>query len=434
MAQLMVVLDVSVVNVALPSIQTALTLSAALSQWVASAYTLTFAGTLLVGARIADVVGARRALIWGLAGFTAASLVGGIADSGWMLIGARAAQGVGAAVVSPATFTLLTTTYPEGAERTRAVAVWTGVSLVGGGLGNILSGTLTEYLSWRAVLLVNIPIGAAAILGALALALSRVQRPAARVDLTGAVLATTGLGCVAYAVSGAGTDSGLPLAPEAALLGVGLLAALVAQQRRSHSPLVPASLLRNRAVVAGNVLTVLAGACFQVPLWYFLTFQMQHGLGYTALQAGMAFLPMTLVTMVFSAWVTPVLMRRVPSADLVAAGAALATAGLVWQWLAVPATYVSTFLGPALVIGVGGGLLNTPLATAVTTGVAPEDAGAASGLMNTSKQFGGAIGLAAFVAFIGTTGDDYRLAFLAMAALTAAVAGLAVTLRPRPSR
>ncbi|GAB2524841.1 MFS transporter [Nocardiopsis aegyptia] len=430
-AQLMVVLDISVVNVALPSIRADLSLGGVAATWVALAYGLGFAGVLLVGARLADVLGTARVLGWGIALFTLASAVGGLATEGWTLIGARVVQGLSAAVVSPATFTLLTTAYPEGPARVRAIAVWTAVSLAGGGLGTVTGGVLTDLVSWRAVLLVNLPIGAAVALAAVALRWwTPDDRRGGRISLAGAVLATGGFTCATYALSVAGTPgSAVPFAA-AGSASVLLFALLVAEQRRTPHRLVPAALLRDRPIVRGNLATALTAVCFQVGLWYFLTFRMQEQLGYTPLQAGLAFLPLTLGMLAVNTWATPRLMRRVPARALVCTGAAVAGLGLVWQALADSGPFALTILAPSVVVGVGGGLLNTPLATIVTTGVPAEQAGAASGLMNTGKQFGGAVGLAAATAVAAGAGTD-RAAFLLMAAALGAVAVLAPRIRRR---
>ncbi|KOX17379.1 multidrug transporter [Nocardiopsis sp. NRRL B-16309] len=421
----MVVLDISVINIALPSIRAELALGSVAATWVALAYGLGFAGVLLVGARLADVLGTARVLAWGIASFTLASAVGGLATEGWMLIGARAAQGLSAAVVSPATFTLLTAAYPEGPARIRAVAVWTAVSLAGGGLGTVTGGVLTDLFSWRAVLLVNLPIGAAVVLGAVALwRWTPDDRRGGRISLAGAVLATGGFTCATYALSVAGTPGSASAFTAAGAASVLLFVLLVLEQRRTPHRLVPAALLRDRLILRGNIATALTAVCFQVGLWYFLTFRIQDQWGYTPLQAGLAFLPLTLSMLAVNTWAAPRLMRRVPARALVCAGAVAAGLGLVWQALADSGPFGLTVLAPSVVIGVGGGLLNTPLATIVTTGVPAEQAGAASGLMNTGKQFGGAVGLAAATAVAAGAGTD-TAAFLLMAAALGAVAVLA---------
>lgn len=422
-AQLIVVLDVSVVNVALPSIQVDLGLGEVAASWVAMAYTLGFAGVLLVGARLADIVGTAQLLAWGVGAFTLASLVGGLATEGWVLIAARAAQGVSAAAASPATFTLLTTTYAEGPTRTKAIAVWTAVSLAGGGVGNIASGVLTDLISWRATLLINLPIGAGVVAAAAVLHRRMAdQRSLARIDTVGAVLATAAFACATYALSTAGERTAGGSSAAAGAAAVALFVALVMQQRRTPQKLVPSRLARNRLIVLGNLATALTGACFQVSLWYFLTYRMQMQLGYTPIQAGLGFVPLTGSMLAVNLWVTPRLMKRYAPRPLIAVGAVIALSGLLWLTFVDHGSFAIAILVPSVAIGIGGGLMNTPLATLVTTGVRPEHAGAASGLMNTSKQFGGAIGLAGAATASTLTGTDQAAFVLMIGALLAVIA------------
>ncbi|WP_375003788.1 MFS transporter [Aeromicrobium sp. CTD01-1L150] len=427
-AQLIVVLDVSVVNVALPSIQADLGLGRVTTSWVAMAYSLAFAGTLLVGARLADVVGTARLLTWGVATFTLASVVGGVATDGWMLIAARAAQGLSAAVVSPATFTVLTITHAEGPGRTRAIAVWTAVSLAGGGVGNIASGVLTDLISWRATLLINLPIGIGVVAAAAVLRRRSTDRTVGgRIDLAGAVLATGAFACAAYALSSVAEDATAELSAMAGIAAAVLFILLLGQQRRTPHQLVPSRLARDRLIVLGNTATALTGACFQVGLWYFLTYRVQAQLGYSPIQAGLAFLPLTVSMLAVNLWITPRLITRHAPRVLVVVGAGVAAPGLLWLAALDPDAFVLAILVPSVVIGVGGGLMNTPLATLVTTGVLPEHAGAASGLMNTAKQFGGAIGLAAASTAAAVTGTDqaaFVLMGIALLAVIVVAAGI----------
>src|SRR5690625_4643567 len=325
LAQLIVVLDVSVVNVALPSIQADLGLSEVAASWVALAYSLGFAGLLLVGARLADVVGTARLLAWSVAAFTLASLIGGLATEGWVLIAARAAQGVSAAAASPATFTLLTTTHAEGPERTRAIAVWTAVSLAGGGFGNIASGLLTDLISWRATFLINLPIGAGVAIAALVLhRRATVQSGCGRIDLIGAALATAAFTCATYALSLAGERAISSLTVLVGSAAVALFVVLAVQQRRTRHKLVPGDLVRDHLIVLGNIAIALTGACFQVGLWYFLTYRMQTQLGYSPTQAGLAFLPLTASMLLVNLGLTPRLMKRRAPRSLVVAGVLIA--------------------------------------------------------------------------------------------------------------
>ncbi|MEV5541714.1 MFS transporter [Saccharopolyspora shandongensis] len=436
-AQLMVVLDVSVINVALPSIQAELGFTPESLQWVANGYLLTFGGFLLLGGRLADLHGRRRIFLAGLAAFSAASLVGGLATGPTALIAARAAQGLGAAVLAPATLSMVTTTFTEGPHRTRALATWTGVSVAGGAAGNLVGGALTEFLSWRATLLINVPIGALALVSAARVLAA--DRPLAargtRLDLPGSILATAGLTCLTYGVTNVplGWTAPQTLVPLTAGVAALVLFAVV-ESRFAASPLVPPRLFRNCSIAVGNAVMLLVGACFQAPMWYFLTLYMQDVLHYTALQTGLGFLPHTLVTIAAGRLLTPWLMRHASGRTLIVAGALIAAAGFAWQSrIEADSGYLAGILGPAIVFSFGGGLLNTPLTTTVTAGTAATEAGAAAGLMNTTKQIGGAFGLAALISIAGTQDPqapvDYATAFLASAGILVA-AGVAAAVLP----
>jgi EmrB/QacA subfamily drug resistance transporter len=455
-AEFMVVLDASVVNVALPTIEASLDFSPAGLQWVVTSYALIFAGFLLLGGRLADLYGRRRVFLAGLAVFTVASGVGGLATTPAMLIVARGLQALGAAVLAPASLTLLTTTFDEGPRRVRALAIWTALASAGGAAGSLLGGVLTEYLSWRATLLINLPIGALAlVLAARALTGAHADTPAStadeppagrRLDVPGAVAATVGLVALTFAVSGAeerGWSSATTLGA-LAVAAAGLAVFVVDEGWWSRSPLVPLRLFRLRAITLGNAAMLLAGVCL-MPMWYFLSLYMQQGLGLSALLTGLGFLPHTLITVAVGAWLAPRLMGRVPARTLLAAGCLIGAAGFWWQsCIDLTDTYLTGVLGPAVAISIGGGLLNTPLTTIVTSGVTDDDAGAASGLMNTTKQIGGALGLAALltVATTTTTGNledprqlvaGFAVAFEVMAGLLMLVAVLAAALpAPRP--
>jgi EmrB/QacA subfamily drug resistance transporter len=445
--QLMVVLDVSVVNVALPAIQTTLGFDPVGLQWVASSYALAFAGFLLTGGRLADLIGQRRVFVSGLGLFTATSLAGGLASAPGLLITARAGQGLAAAVLAPVTLTVLTTRYSEGAVRTRALAIWTAVSIAGGAGGNLLGGVLTEYATWRSVLLINVPIGVLATAVALRHLTCEAtrDRPVAglsRLDVPGALTASTGLVALSYGITHAQSHGWAAPATLGALALAGLAVAGFAaiETRAARVPLLPPALLANRGVWGGNLAMLLAGASFQVPMWYFLSLSMQHLLGYSPLAAGLGFLPHTLLTLLVGLRLTPWLMRRISHRALIAAGALLAAAGFAWQSLITAhSSYLGAILGPAVLIALGGGLFNTPLTSTVVSGVRDTDAGAASGLMNTAKQAGGGIGLAALttLAAIPPGADPavqvvgYRRAFLAMAALLALTAAITPLLPAR---
>ncbi len=433
-AQFMVVLDVSVVNVALPSLRTDLGFDAVGLQWVVNGYALAFAGFLLLGGRLADLYGRRRVLLAGLGLFTVASLAGGLATAPGVLTAMRAVQGLGAAVLAPATLTVLTTTFGEGPARTRALAVWSAVSSAGGATGNLLGGILTDGLSWRWTLLINVPVGAIAAVAALRLLPA--DRPATArraLDLPGAVLATGGVTALVWGMTQAQRDG---WTGPATLTGLGggavLLTALVLVERRpSGNPLVPPRLVRLRPVWAGNAVMLVAGACF-IPMWYFLSLYMQEVLHYGALATGLGFLPHTLGG-IAGARLASVLMGRFGARALIVASSLLAAAGFLWQSRIAPGdSYLVGLFGPALVMSAGMGLLSTPITTTVTSGAHPRDAGAASGLMNTTRQLGGALGLAALVtvaAAHGTgSGAALRPVFTVVAVLCVATAALACVL------
>nr|WP_116027007.1 MFS transporter [Thermomonospora umbrina] len=432
-AQFMVVLDVSVLNVALPSIRRALAFDEAGLPWVVNAYALVFAGLLLPGGRLADLYGLRRVFAAGLVVFTVASLMGGLAGSAGLLVGARALQGLGAAVLAPATLTVLTTTFAEGPARTKALAVWTAVSLAGGSAGNLVGGALTELVSWRAILLVNVPIGVVTVMAARVLPAGRGRRT--RPDVGGAVLATAGIASLTYALTLAHDGWGRPVTVAALAAGaVALVAFAVVQARFAAVPLIPPRLLAVRAIWAGNGVVLLTAACFQIPMWYFLSLYLQNVRGYDALAAGAAFLPHTSLMLLVGLVVTPRLMRHADDRVLIASGAVIAAAGLWWQSRALGADgYVAAVLGPAVLISIGGGLLNTPLTAVVTSGAGRADAGAVSGLMNAAKQVGGALGLAILVTVV--SGHDpaggYERAFMAMSGVLIAAASLTLALPRR---
>lgn len=440
-AQFMVVLDISVVNVALPSIQRTLGFDAASLQWVVNAYTLSFAGFLLLGGRIGDLYGRRRIFVLGLGLFSGASLVGGLTTSPGMLIAARAIQGLGAAVLAPATLAILTATFPEGPRRTRAMAAWTAVGLAGGTAGNLIGGALTEYLSWRWILLINVPIGAIAItLAARFLVTDGAHRDARRIDVPGAFVVTLGLAALTLAIAQSRTNGwNHPTTATALTVALlGLAAFVLIEKRFARAPLIPPRLFRSRSISVGNVAMLLAGACLN-PMWYFLTLYMQKVLHYGPLLTGIAFLPHTVVGIAATMRLTPWLMRYLPARTLIIIGSLVASAGFWWQsTIAVNSGYFSGILGPAIVFSLGNGLLNTPLTTTVTSGVDASDAGAASGVMNAAKQVGGALGLAGLIAMVDSGSKvpsvlaaDYGRAFLGIAVILVVVAALAIALPAR---
>jgi EmrB/QacA subfamily drug resistance transporter len=395
--QFMVVLDASIVNVALPSIQRDLHFSTSGLQWIVNAYTLTFAGFLLLGGRAADLYGRRRVFLVGLTVFTVASLLGGLAQDQAWLITARAVQGLGAAILAPATLTILTSSFPEGPARAWALGAWSAVSAAGASAGALLGGILTEFLGWRWILFVNVPVGVVALIAARRyVPESRAGLHHRHLDLAGATTVTAGLVAIVYALVRTETYSWgsaevlLPLA-----LGVLLLAVFVFLQARvSKAPLVPLRIFRSRFVAGGNVVMLMMfGALFGS--WYFETLYMQHVLGYSPLRAGLAFLPQT-VLIAAGAQVTSRLVPRFGPRPLIVLGTLVAAAGLGWlAQISVSSTFVADLLGPYVLIGLGMGLAVTPIAVAGTAGVPREEAGLASGLLNTSRTVGASIGLAA---------------------------------------
>jgi EmrB/QacA subfamily drug resistance transporter len=420
--QFMVVLDASIVNVALPSIQRDLHFSTSGLQWIVNAYTLVFAGFLLLGGRAADLYGRRRVFLIGLAVFTASSLLGGLAQNETWLVSARALQGLGAAILAPATLTILTATFPEGPRRAWAIGAWSAVSAAGASAGALLGGILTDFLSWRWILFVNVPVGIVAAIAALRyLPESRADLEHRHLDLGGAVTVTAGLVALVYALvrtetySWGSSEVLVPLA-----LGVLLLVVFVVLQARfSKAPLVPLRIFRSRSVTGGNiVMLMMFGALFGS--WYFETLFMQHVLGYSPLQAGLAFLPQTLL-IAAGAQVTARLVPKFGPRPLILAGTLTAGAGLAWL---AQATTTSTFLGglvgPFVLIGIGMGLAVTPIAVAGTAGVPPSDAGLASGLLNTSRTVGASIGLAALATIAATRTTSVLSEHAATAARTAA--------------
>ena len=397
-AQFMVVLDVSIVNVALPSIGRDLHYSPTGLQWVVNAYVLTFAGFLLLGGRAADLFGRRRVYLFGLGLFTVASLVGGFAQNSAWLTTARAVQGIGGAFLSPATLTIIVTTF-SGARMAKALGVWSAVAGAGGAAGSILGGVLTAEVSWRWVLFVNIPIGVAASVAALVY-LTEAKRQQAgerppKLDVAGAITVTAGLGALIYAI--VGTDTHVwgstytlsILAVAAALLAVFTFI----QLKVASTPLVPFRLFRSRSVTGSNVVMFLIGAAF-FSMWYFLSLYLQNVLGFGALKAGLAFLPMA-IAIIIGAQVSSRLLPRTGVRPLMLTGTFLAAAGFIWlSQIHAHSTYWGHVFGPGCTISLALGLLFTPLASAATSGIPFNEAGLASGVLNTSRQVGGSVGLA----------------------------------------
>jgi EmrB/QacA subfamily drug resistance transporter len=407
LTQFVIVLDASIVNVALPSIGRALDFSQDDLSWVVNAYTLSFGGFLLLGGRLADLLGRRRVFIGGLILFSVASLGGGLAQSDVWLIAARGVQGLGAAIISPAALSLVTTMFAEGAERNRALGVWGAVAGSGGAAGVLLGGVLTQYAGWEWVLFVNVPIGIAA--AAIAPRLLPESRDSERdrvFDLAGATTVTAGLALLVYALvdaNNAGWGSTQTLGLGA--IAIVLLGAFLAIERRTSHPLMPFAIFRLRTVRGADVVGLLIGMSL-FAMFFFLSLYMQQVLGYDALKTGFAYLPLAL-NIIVSAGVASQLVTRVGFKPTLVAGMLLIAIGLVWFAQVSPTGgYVSDVLFPSLVVAWGLGLAFVPVTIAAVTGTRPDEAGLASGLINTAQQVGGALGLAILAAVAnGRTSD-----------------------------
>ncbi|HZS23791.1 MAG TPA: DHA2 family efflux MFS transporter permease subunit [Gaiellaceae bacterium] len=395
LAQFMVVLDATIVNVALPSIQDDLRLSDGGLQWIVNAYTLVFGGFLLLGGRLGDLLGRKRLFLIGLVVFTGASLLDGLAGSESMLIGARALQGLGAALISPAALSIISTTFEEGVERARALAVWAAIAIGGSAVGLILGGALTQYFSWPWIFFVNVPVGIAAF--ALSLRLvpeSRDSNAHRSYDLAGAATVTGGLMALVYALVGA-QSAGWTSARTVGFFtaAVVLLAAFVAIEARATAPLVRLSIFRVRSLLTANAAMFLAMSGM-FAMFFFNTLYIQQVLGYGPLEAGLAFLPFTAGIMI-SASVASQLAPRVGVRPVAIVGFLLAAGGLVLlTQLPVDGSYAANVLPAILLSSLGMGGVFMPLTLIATTGLEDEDQGLASGLFNTSQQVGGALGLA----------------------------------------
>src|SRR4051794_34324792 len=407
--QFMVVLDIAIVNVALPSIKVDLGFSQENLQWVISAYALVFGGFLLLGGRAADVLGRRRMFLVGLVVFTLASLLAGLAWSEASLIGARALQGLGAAIISPAALSILSTTFAEGRERNIALGVWGAVGGFGAAAGVLLGGVLTDALSWEWIFFVNVPVGATAFaLTPLLLGESRDAR-IKKFDVPGAVLVTGGLSLLVYAITQAGRHGWL----SAETLGlfaasVALLVAFVAWERRHAEPLMRFGLLRIRTVTGANVSGFILGTAI-FAMFLMLTLYMQQVLGYSAMKTGVAYLAVAGTAILWSA-VAAQLVTRVGVKPVLVTGLAALTAGLVYfTQVSVDGSYLGDLLPGFLLTGLGIGFSFVPISIAALAGVPAAEAGLASGLINTSQQIGGALGIAA-LSTIATSRPDAAVA------------------------
>lgn len=399
--QLMVVLDITIVNIALPHIQSSLNFSTTSLSWVVNAYTLTFGGLLLLGGRAGDILGRRRVFVFGVLLFVLASLLGGLAQSSGQLLAARALQGCGGAVASPTALALISTTFREGPERNRAFGVFAAVSAGGGAIGLLAGGVIVEWLDWRWVFFVNVPIGVLIALAAPRYIRESERRPG-HFDVPGALTCTLGMVLLVYGFIRAAQDGWRdPLTVVSFVAAIVILAIFILVETRSRQPITPLHMFadRNRAGAYGMMLSI-AAAMFG--MFFFLTLYIQVVLDFSPLRAGLAFLPVS-VLIATGADVTSRLLPRFGPKPFMVTGALLVTAGLSWLTLIdVHSTYLGSVLGPMLVFSLGMGTQFVSLALTALSDVPPHESGAASGLLNTSQQIGGSLGLSILVTVFGT--------------------------------
>jgi EmrB/QacA subfamily drug resistance transporter len=396
MTQFVLVIDASIVNVAMPSIGRALHFSQTDLSWIVNAYTLTFGGFLLLGGRLADLIGRRRMFVTGLIVFSSASLAGGLAESEAWLIAARAVQGLGAAIVSPAALSIITTVFSEGAERNRALGVWGAVAGAGGAAGVLLGGILTTGLSWRWVLFVNVPIGlASATLAPRWLPESRAQTDTRSFDLPGALTITAALSLLVYTLVEA-VNVGWATATTLGRLAVVviLIAAFGMLESRRRAPLVPFSIFRRRTLRGADTVALLIGMSL-FSMFFFISLYMQQVLHYSALKAGLSYLPLA-VGIILAAGAASSAVTRLGFKPVLITGLLLIAGALLWlsQLPAHGGSFTGDLLGPSLLAAFGLGLSFVPVTIGAMIGTEPHEAGLASGLVNTAQQVGGALGLA----------------------------------------
>ncbi|MEV7321386.1 MFS transporter [Streptomyces sp. NPDC093970] len=403
--QLMVVLDATIVNIALPHIQEALAFSTTDLTWVVSAYTLTFGGLLLLGARAGDILGRRRVFMTGILLFTFASLLGGLAQEPWQLLAARALQGMGGAIASPTSLALITTTFPEGPERNRAFGVFAAVSAGGGAIGLLAGGMLTDWLDWRWVFFVNVPIGLL-IVALTPRYINESERHPGRFDIAGALASTLGMVSLVYGFIRAaeeGWRDGLTLGSFGA--AVVLLLAFVFIENRAKEPITPLRMFadRNRS---GTYVIMLSLAAAMFGMFFYIVLFVQNVLGYSPIRAGLAFLPVT-VAIAVGAGLSQQFLPRLGPKPFMMTGSALVVVGLTWQSFIKPdSSYLSGILGPMLIFGFGMGLNFVTATVTAVSGVAQHEAGAASGLLNAMQQVGGSLGLSILTTVFGTASKD----------------------------
>ncbi|WP_162793747.1 DHA2 family efflux MFS transporter permease subunit [Streptomyces paludis] len=451
-ALFMVVLDTTIVTLALPQMHDALDMSVSEQQWVVTGYLITLGGFLLLAARAGDLFGHKRVFLFGMVVFTAASLVGGLATSPTTLIVSRFVQGIGAAALTPTSLSLITTSHTDETQRQRALSLWSITIAFAGTAGVLLGGVLTSELNWRWVLFINIPPGVALFTAAvLCLLPARVGPKRVRLDLPGALSVTLGIGALSYGLSQASADgwgsSKVLIALGAAVV---LIACFVAVQITSAQPLIPRTLFRLRTLALGNLVMFLLGVVLNAS-FFFISLYLQQAIGYGPLRAGMAMVPVTLIVIV-GGFASRKLVLVLGPRNLIIIGGLVVAAGMAWLSgvPARPPVFLAHILGPTLIVGIGLGFLLLSITLTGTSDVGPEDAGAASGLLNTSRQVGGAIGLAVLTTIAATATTNavdtshpvealvhgYRVAFLICAGVMIAAALIALALpnikAPRP--
>ena len=393
--QFMVVLDIAIVNVALPSIKDALDFSETNLSWVINAYTLTFGGLLLLGGRAADLLGRRRIFIAGLIVFSLSSAVCGLASSEGALIAARAIQGIGAAMVSPAALSILVTTFEEGAERNKALGIWGAIAGSGGAVGVLLGGILTQYLDWSWIFFINVPVGLAVVLAApKVLKESKVEVGTRSFDLGGAILATAGLSLLVYAmISTVDHAWGSPRTIGLFVVSFILLAGFILTERRAIAPLMPLHIFQNRSLTAANGVALMLGASI-FSMFFLLTLYMQQVLQYSAIKTGVGYLLVSLMIVV-SAGASQALVTKIGVRTVLATGMGLTALGLLYfSQISVGGSYLVDLTPGFILTGIGLGFAFVPVSIAALVGVKPDEAGIASGILNTSQQIGGALGTA----------------------------------------
>lgn len=410
-AQMMVVLDATIVNVALPHIQHSLGFSSSSLSWVLNSYVLTFGGLLLLGARSGDLLGRRRTFLAGIALFSLSSLAGGLATTSWMLLAARSLQGIGGALAAPAALALLTSIFPEGSERVRAIGLFTTVSAAGGATGLVAGGLITEWASWRWVMFVNVPIGIAVLLTG-SLILGETERRHGRFDLTGALTSTGGMSALVLGLVQAGTKGwSAPVTIVSLAAGLLLIGAFVRVEATAEEPILPLRILVERTRASANLARGLGYAGMYGTI-FFLTQFFQEIQGHSSLVTGLGFLPTPITVFLTSQLTSKVLVGRLPTKSLMIGGSILSASGLfLLSQLTAGSTYAQVLPG-LILIGAGMGTSFVSLTTAALHGVAPADSGAASGLINVMQQLGAALGLAVLVTVFDSVTSSGRTAVL----------------------